>query len=31
MEDKFNYDYNMPPIFDESYFVEFAPTAINKN
>ena len=30
MEDKFDYDYNMPPIFD-SYFVEFAPTTINKN
>ena len=36
MEDKFDYDYNMPPIFDDennndSYFVEFAPTTINKN
>src|SRR5215212_5030960 len=30
MEDKFDYDYNIPPIFD-SYFVEFAPTTINKN
>jgi hypothetical protein len=38
-EEKINYDYNMPPIFDEygdennndSYFVEFAPTMINKN
>jgi hypothetical protein len=39
IEEKLNYDYNMPPIFDEhgdennndSYFVEFAPTMINKN
>ena len=30
MEDKFDYDYNIPPIFD-SYFVEIAPTTINKN
>jgi hypothetical protein len=39
IEEKLNYDYNMPPIFDDygdennndSYFVEFAPTIINKN
>jgi hypothetical protein len=39
IEEKINYDYNMPPIFDDygdennndSYFVEFAPTMINKN
>ena len=39
IEEKINYDYNMPPIFDDygdennndSYFVEFAPTTINKN
>ena len=36
MEDKCYYDYTMPPIFDDennndSYFVEFAPTTINKN
>jgi hypothetical protein len=39
IEDKNNYDYNMPPIFDDysdennndNYFVEFAPTTINKN
>ena len=39
IEEKINYDYNMPPIFDDygddnsndSYFVEFAPTIINKN
>jgi hypothetical protein len=38
IEDKISYDYNMPPIFDDygddnndSYFVEFAPTTINKN
>jgi hypothetical protein len=39
IEEKINYDYNMPPIFDDygdennndSYFLEFAPTAINKN
>ena len=38
-EEKVNYDYNMLPIFDDygdennndSYFVEFAPTTINKN
>ena len=24
------YDYNMPPIFDDSHFVEFAPTTTNK-
>jgi hypothetical protein len=38
IEEKINYDYNMPPIFDDygdennndSYFVEFAPTTINK-
>jgi hypothetical protein len=38
IEEKISYDYNMPPIFDDygdknddSYFVEFAPTMINKN
>jgi hypothetical protein len=39
IEEKINYDYNMPPIFEDygdannndSYFVEFAPTTINKN
>ena len=39
IKEKINYDYNMPPIFDDygdennndSYFVEFAPTTINKN
>ena len=39
IEEKINYDYNIPPIFDDygdennndSYFVEFAPTIINKN
>jgi hypothetical protein len=39
IEEKINYDYNMPPIFydygdennNDSYFVEFAPTTINKN
>jgi hypothetical protein len=39
IEVKISYDYNMPPIFDDygdennndSYFVEFAPTTINKN
>src|SRR6266567_1747901 len=39
IEEKINYDYNMPPIFDDygdennndSYFIEFAPTTINKN
>jgi hypothetical protein len=39
IQEKINYDYNMPPIFDDygdennndSYFVEFAPTMINKN
>jgi hypothetical protein len=39
IEEKINYDCNMPPIFDDygdennndSYFVEFAPTTINKN
>src|SRR4051812_24024016 len=39
IEEKNNYDYNMPPKFDDygdennndSYFVEFAPTTINKN
>ena len=39
IEEKINYDHNMPPIFDDygdennndSYFVEFAPTTINKN
>jgi hypothetical protein len=39
VEEKINYDYNMPPIFDDygdennndSYFVEFAPTTVNKN
>src|SRR5215216_358332 len=38
-EEKINYDYNMPTIFDDygdennndSYFVEFPPTTINKN
>src|SRR4051812_31719601 len=38
IEEKIYYDYNMPPIFDDyddennndSYFVEFAPTIINK-
>jgi hypothetical protein len=39
IEEKINYDYNMPPIFDDygdennndSYFVEFDPNKINKN
>src|SRR6266567_4783613 len=39
IEEKINYDHNMPPKFDDygdennndSYFVEFAPTTINKN
>src|SRR3954465_2900343 len=39
IEEEINCDYNMPPIFDDygyensndSYFVEFAPTTINKN
>src|SRR3954471_14267801 len=39
IEEEINYDYNMPPIFDyygddnniDCYFVEFAPTTINKN
>jgi hypothetical protein len=39
IEEEISYDYNMPPIFDDygdennidSYFVEFAPTTINKN
>jgi hypothetical protein len=39
IEEKINYDYNMPPVFDDygdennndSYFVEFSPTTINKN
>jgi hypothetical protein len=39
IEEKISYDYNMPPIFDDygeennndSNFVEFAPTMINKN
>jgi hypothetical protein len=39
VEKKISYDYNMPPIFNDygdennsdSYFVEFAPTTINKN
>ena len=39
IEEKVNCDYNMPPIFDDygyennndSYFVEFSPTTINKN
>jgi hypothetical protein len=38
IKEKISYDYNMPPIFDDygdenndSYFVEFAPTMINKN
>jgi hypothetical protein len=39
IEEKINYDYNMPPIFDDygddnnndSYFVEFALTTINKD
>src|SRR3954462_5458163 len=39
IEEKINRDYNMPPIFDDygdennsdSYFVEFAPTMINKD
>jgi hypothetical protein len=39
IEEEISYDYNMPPIFDDygdennsySYFVEFAPTMINKN
>jgi hypothetical protein len=39
IEEKISYDYNMPPIFDDygdqnnsdSYFIEFAPTIINKN
>jgi hypothetical protein len=35
-EEKARYDYNMPPIFDDSgdennYFVEFSPTTIAKN
>jgi hypothetical protein len=38
IEEQTRYDYNIPPIFDDygddnndSYFVEFAPTMINKN
>jgi hypothetical protein len=38
IEEKISYDYNMPPIFDDygdenndSYFVKFSPTTINKN
>jgi hypothetical protein len=39
IEEKINYDYNMPPIFDDygdentndSNFIEFASTTINKN
>ena len=39
IEEKINYDYNKPPIFDDygdennndSYFVEFASTTINRN
>jgi hypothetical protein len=39
IEEKISYDYNMPPIFDDygdennddSYFIKFAPTTINKN
>src|SRR3954447_5873182 len=39
IEEKINYDYNMPPIFvdygyennNDFYFVEFSPTSINKN
>jgi hypothetical protein len=39
IEEEISYDYNLPPIFDDygdennmdSYFVEFAPTTINKN
>jgi hypothetical protein len=38
IKEKISYNYNMPPIFDDygdenndSYFVEFAPTMINKN
>src|SRR3954469_12390011 len=39
IEEKIDCDYNMPPIFDDygdennndSYFVEFSPTIINKN
>ena len=43
IEEGINYDYNMPPIYDDycddtcsmknndSYFVEFAPTTINEN
>jgi hypothetical protein len=39
IKEEISYDYNMPPIFDDygdennndSYFVEFAPTTINKN
>jgi hypothetical protein len=39
IEEKISYDYNKPPIFDDygdennndSYFIEFAPTMINKN
>src|SRR3954453_15888925 len=39
IEEKINYDYNIPPIFvdygdennNDCYFVEFAPTSINKN
>ena len=39
IKEEINYDYNMPPIFDDygdensndSYFVEFSPTTINKN
>jgi hypothetical protein len=39
IEEKISYDNNIPPIFDDygdennndSYFVEFAPTTINKN
>ena len=38
IEEKINYDYNMPPIYDDygdennndSYFVEYAPTIFNK-
>jgi hypothetical protein len=39
IEEKISYNYNMPPIFDDygdennndSYFIEFSPTMINKN
>jgi hypothetical protein len=39
IEEEISYDYNKPPIFDDygdennndSYFVEFSPTTINKN